>query len=265
MVQTETMTSSGSLSGKKCACEKNWCPVCRLPTCRPVRDTHWKKGTLNTTYIRDYPEKHALRDPSLNRNQLVPSLAKFNGETTNKADYGPKRAALDKYNRDVSVMPHRPFDGETTYNHFHDGKHGLPHDPRKLPPMLKSAPFEGISTNNADYVDWGNQRRPYTAPPWNIPDLRFDGTSTYQDDYIKKPMPPRDPHAPPTLLPSQHVDNYTTYGTDYIEYPMNRVSGKCCDQPHHPKHYIHTHDHLSYTRPGDAALGNATGKRYTLR
>ncbi len=68
-------------------------------------------------------------------------------------------------------------------------------------------------------------------------------------------------------LTSRTLHCLASSGTDSIEHPMNCVSGQCCDHPHHPAHHVHAHDYhtMTLTKPGEAVLGNATGKLYKLR
>lgn len=74
------------------------------------------------------------------------------------------------------------------YNTYHHGKQGPKSE--QLPQQWDnySAPFHGLSTKQADYIDWGDARRVGNPPVSVMPQQQFQGTTTYKDDYIKKQM-----------------------------------------------------------------------------
>ncbi len=70
-----------------------------------------------------------------------------------------------------------------------------------------------------------------------------------------------------TCTPSIVVTDYSTMlraaGTDYTTHPIKRAGAECCDNVHHPRHYIHVHQRAADM--GKATmLGNTTGRMYRV-
>ncbi|KAG1676510.1 hypothetical protein FOA52_000053 [Chlamydomonas sp. UWO 241] len=231
---TGTLTGSGGRTRAPCNC-KNWCPECNQPKCRPNQDVPWAPGTLNTEYLDRYPEKAAIRSKPFAKEQYVPSLAKFDGRTTNKSDFTLKNGnkVITKVNE--RAMPDVPFAGQSTYNAEHNGKTPCPGQAKAKPGAIPSMPFDGQSTKQADYRDYGDQRRKPFGPTDRMFTVPFDGASTYNSDFDKKARQPNSPRQREALTQSNNVPNATTYGKDFVPKPFAKLSvGVCCDHARHP-------------------------------
>mmetsp|Transcript_10756 Transcript_10756/g.23131 ORF Transcript_10756/g.23131 Transcript_10756/m.23131 type:complete len:317 (+) Transcript_10756:106-1056(+) len=269
--QTELKPTTLRKSGKKpcgtkcCCCCKNWCHECGLPKCKVLRPTNWAPGTLNTEYLAEFIKKKGLGNDNdksvLPGKQYVASKATFDGLTTNQRDFKPidvRREKLDK--QGAAPFPERPFDGQTTYNTFHDGKRGLFDGRKKKPYDTWSAPFIGTTSNRADYVQWDAAAPQGMAPQYKLLTVPFEGTSTYKVDFNKKPMPDADRRAPPPLLPSHNLLNYTTYAVDYNQHAVVPNSKVCCDDWSHPADCPPGARHHCKQRPGSACSSCGPGR-----
>jgi len=241
----------------ECTC-KNFCPECELPKCRPPQDSTWLPGTLGTEYTAKYVEKAANRDPARSKIPYILSPGKFFDMTTQRADFTPKRAAGGNSKRQGDSLPKVPFVGNTTYQTYHDGKKGLPSVPLKKLSESYSGPFFGVTSNQADYIDWKTAPLTARAPTYDLLHIPFEGNSTYRADFYKKKPLPNDPREKPPILQSSPMINYTTYGVDFVPKPMSgKVSKICCDNFKHTA--IHS-SRLSLTQPCCDNCGNGRGR-----
>eukprot|EP00798_Chlamydomonas_sp_ICE-L_P030519 gene30519-35547_t len=237
-LQTKTVECTGCNGAKDCHCHcLNFCEDCGMEKCRAHRELKWLPGSLQTEHAREYTEKKAPRDGGkyeLPGKGYVDALGKFRAETTNKADFVPKKANLERPAPRNGLGPRIPFSGMSTYNRVHDGKKGPRSEQVSRPMDNYSAPFYGTSTNKADYTDKGDGRRDSCAPDLNILSVPFDGGSTYNTDFDKKKIPEKERRAKQGLLPSNNLDNHSTYGTDYVPLPFSKTNvGTCCADVRH--------------------------------
>lgn len=227
-------------STRSCCCCKNYCPECNAPKCRPPQEAAYLDGTLNTEYLDRYPEKERLRSLPAAQPGYVPSLAKFDGRTTNRADYTGKQAKMIRPTKKDDPMPDAPFYGDTTYSGAYQGKNTVPSLAAKKAYDPYSAPFEGISSHTADYKNWPADPRTGFSPKYSLTTAPFNGTSTYKDAFDKKQAPPHQPRQPAPMLQSNNIPASTTYAGDFVPKPfIKRAQGPCCDCKGHPAVTVH--------------------------
>lgn len=227
-----SMTTKSRGSKAHCSCCKNWCPSCGVPKCRVTREGKWAEGTLSTEYAREFPAKQGHFERAGKKDGYVPSIARFDGTTTHKADFTQKGAAAPRRERDSRAMPAVPFAGVTTYeaNFFaRPGVHSLP-AARPVPDW--SAPFVGLSTYNAEFIARRTARPATAAPARAPPNVPFDGTSEYREQFPLKQGLPHEPRARPALLPSTAVASATTYGRHFVPKEATRPAAKVCCEDH---------------------------------
>jgi hypothetical protein len=161
----------------------------------------------------------------------------FNGATTQRADFTPKKGRTQSARPADQPIPYSPLDDGTTYNAHYPAKRAELEVPPEPVYHDRTAPFMGISTYNADYLK--KQSRPWTADaPLPPPRVRLDDSTEYRDEFYRKPLLPRSPRASQPLLPSTHVPTITTYGHDYVPKPFEeRERTHCCADETHPANF----------------------------
>eukprot|EP00798_Chlamydomonas_sp_ICE-L_P012606 gene12606-15832_t len=195
----------------------------RLPCCNGKKKPQpWLEGTLGTEYNKQFFEKEVPQD-SAKPKAAPKNNAKFDGTTTNQADYVPHQVA-----REPMVMPTHsqaveglPFQGNSAYAAefgpkevaYHRVKPNTGYEPNK-------GEFYGKTTYNGDFLEnqvpvlVGRIKQPNSLKTSSGP---FEGASVYKDNFGKPLAVKRESCAPKAQpLAKGKFDGETMYTASYV-------------------------------------------------
>lgn len=145
------------------------------------------------SYIKHPLESGLAKSPNRNRPAYQPNTAPFDDMSSYRMEYTQKDVSAGKQ---VSCRP----------------------DPS---PYKSEAPFEGGTTNRADYVGRQGERvKRREQAPYEKPAGDMDMTTTSNLDYTRKQLEPQQPIKPSYSrhLPVAKFDATTNYKTEYLQW-----------------------------------------------
>ncbi|KAF5841944.1 hypothetical protein DUNSADRAFT_10115 [Dunaliella salina] len=230
----------------------------RKPCCKN-RKVPWMPGTLDTTYRENFVEKEIPREsPRPREPQLKDPSLPFDGTTTMKTDYRPFQVPREGPIRPANtiVKDNVPFSGESMYKGDFGPKEAKyervrpmnayqpnpePFDapmPRSVrPPQAQDppAPFDGTTTNKADFIPYQipapGARAARPQPALQVEKLPFQGQSTYRDTFIPGDAPYRRVKPDNTYQPNPaRFDDTTTNKATYVPFSVPATRGPIAPQ-----------------------------------
>lgn len=196
----------------------------KLPCCKGRKKPQpWVEGTLNSEYRNQFIEKEVPTDYAQKPKATVKPNAKFDGMTTNKADYVPFQVGREQMIKPVhsQAVEGLPFSGTSAYASEYGPKEVAY---QRVKPSNAFEPnkgeFYGTTTHKQDFQE--NQvpvaariiMQPNSLKTGGHP---FEGNSIYKDNFTKHVAVPREmvKRAEQPLAKGK-FEGDTMYNTSYI-------------------------------------------------